>query len=214
MNKRRKYLILISLLYMVLMVLAATMSSCKSETKKRVDKEILKSIQEKPKEIEDTMSSIRISYDSIYERSIEKIKEFEGFSATPYRDVDSVWTIGYGHHVIDNYWRWNDTVTKQWADSLLRDDLNKRINYIDETYNLGKFKSLAIGMFIYNCGKTAYRNSTLRRLVDAREPIDEEILRWCHCELDGETVESKGLKNRRKFELKIYNYGMVQEEQE
>lgn len=148
-------------------------------------------------------------YDTCYENAIAHLKEYEGFREKPYKDMDGSWTIGYGHHMIDGYWKWNETMSEYSADTLLRSDLNKRIENVLRMYDLQGYRALAIALFIYNCGSTAYDGSTLRKLVDEGKPIDEEIVKWCHYTNKGVTFTNERMKERREFELKIYNYGMV-----
>jgi len=167
-----------------------------------------------PAQIEEVVDSIPVStipsYDSCYAEAIAHLKEYEGFGEKPYKDMDGSWTIGYGHHMIDGYWKWNEAMSEYSADTLLRSDLNKRIENVLRIYDLQGYRALAIALFIYNCSPTAYDNSTLRKLVDEGKPIDEEIVKWCHYTKDGVTFANERMKERREFELKIYNYGMVQ----
>lgn len=149
-----------------------------------------------------------IPYDTVYEQAIAYLKEYESFRAVPYRDVNGEWTIGYGHQMIDSYWKWKDTISESAADSLLRSDLNKYIGKVAVMYEMNEYRTLAIALFNFNCGSGAYKGSTLRKLVETDQPIDDEIVKWCHCKIDGETVQHEKLKARRMFELKIYNYGM------
>ena len=157
----------------------------------------------------DTVPTIP-AYDLCYEEAIAHLKDYEGFRAVPYRDVDGTWTIGYGHHMIDGYWKWNDTISESAADSLLRSDLNKFYTNVAGMYEMNEYRTLAIALFNFNCGSGNYHGSTLRKLVEQDKPIDDEIVKWCHYTEDGVTYTNEKLKERRLFELKIYNYGMVQ----
>ena len=52
--------------------------------------------------------------------TLKKIKQFEGCRLEAYRDAAGVWTIGYGHTYKV---RPGDRITRQWADHLLREDI-------------------------------------------------------------------------------------------
>ena len=85
---------------------------------------------------------------------IKRIKEFEGFSAKPYRDSAGVLTIGYGTTKdADKY----NTISKAQADLLLRRDLalfeNQLNNYIAQRgYELTQNQFDALLSFLYNVG--------------------------------------------------------------
>lgn len=139
--------------------------------------------------------------------AIEHLKKYEGFRSEPYRDVDGTWTIGYGHHMIEGWWK--DSISEISADSLLRCDLNKELNLVKQRYGYEGDRALAISLFIFNCGLGNYERSTLKKLVDKNLPIDDEIVKWCHFVKANKTVTSSKLLERRQFELKIYNHELV-----
>ncbi len=143
--------------------------------------------------------------EEVFEMAIDTLKQYEGFRAWRYRDTDGAWTIGYGHHMIDNYWRWNDSITEYSADTLLRSDLRARIQKVTEIYGLSDYRAISVALFIYNCGAGNYSSSTLKTLVDEGKPIDQEIIKWCHYTSGGVTRASDSLLMRRQFELFIYN---------
>lgn len=140
-----------------------------------------------------------------YDSCIQHLKYHEGLSETIYIDNDGSPTIGYGHHLLpgENITR----ITQEQADSLLRLDFNKKLSYIEEKHGQTGTKAMALALFVYNCGAGAYCSSTLKKLVDNNQPIDHEIVKWCHFTTqDGEVVVSDKLRQRREFELKLYNY--------
>lgn len=184
--------------FILLSFMLCVNGSCKTKSAPvSVQKEPLQSKQDIP------------NYNLCYENTIVYLKSYEGFSSTPYRDVNGVWTIGYGHHMIDDYWRWKDTIQERAADSLLRKDLNKFIVKINSIHDINKYKTLALGLFAFNCGLGKYENSTLKRLVIANKPIDKEIIKWCHYRMDSVMCFDPKLLERREYELNIYNYGRV-----
>jgi len=135
-------------------------------------------------------------------RGIEFIKQFEGFSATPYFCCGGHWTIGYGHIISpkENY----EYVTVQQATQILRSDLLQTeqivIKYVDIELLWYQFDALV--SFIFNCGGKAFRDSTLRKQVNAQlyEAAGAEFLRWAY--VKGALIS--GLARRRKAESKMF----------
>jgi GH24 family phage-related lysozyme (muramidase) len=131
---------------------------------------------------------------------LNKLKDSEGFRSTPYEGLDGKLYIGYGF----SYPRlWNkNTITEQEAHVVLE-------NKLDGYYQIAKAdgcvvdnQAYAIADFIFNVGSTKYKDSTLRKLILSGKPIDNELMKWVH--VNGQ--EHAGLKKRRLWELKMYNY--------
>jgi len=126
--------------------------------------------------------------------------------------VDGTWTIGYGHHMVEGWWK--DSISEQFADSLLRVDVDKNVEHIDRMYEYSEDSTLAVSLFTFNCGTGNYNRSRLKRLIDKGLRIDKEIVKWCHYTKNGTIHMNIRFRERREFELKIYNYDFLEKEEE
>lgn len=139
---------------------------------------------------------------NISENGIDFIKSFEGFSDKPYTCSAGKLTIGYGH-VLKNDENINK-VTQEQAEQILKSDLRwvektiKSSVWVDLTQN----EYDALCSFIYNIGGTAFRNSTLLKLLNNESYVDaaDEFLKWCHV---GKEI-SNGLLRRREAERDLF----------
>lgn len=141
--------------------------------------------------------------------TIEKIKEWEGFSAKPYLCPSGKMTIGHGHtkNVCET-----DTVTKEKADELLRQDLKpieKFLNTVSEKYTpLQQHQFDALASLIFNIGLGAFQRSTLLKhiLNHAKDYLIRMAwLCWCKARgKGGEKITVEGLERRRKWECSLY----------
>ena len=137
---------------------------------------------------------------------IRKIKEFEGLSLKAYKPVptEKFYTIGYGHYGADV--KANQVITEKEAESLLRKDLEKFEDYVN---NLGvckrysEFASLVD--FSFNLGTAALGRSTLLKYIrqgKAEQYIRGEFAKW----VNSKGMRLKGLVIRRQWEADRY-YG-------
>jgi len=140
---------------------------------------------------------------------LQIIKDFEGFSSTPYKDSGGVCTIGYGTTFYPTGRKVECTdvpINESVASDLMR-------NMIDELY--GKKVNEAIGdtpttqeqfdamvSLAYNIGTEAFKNSTLLKhhLKQEYELASNEFVRWNKA--GGKTIN--GLTRRREEEQKLY----------
>lgn len=135
---------------------------------------------------------------------INKLKEFEGFSAKPYKadKSEKYLTIGYGHYGADV--KVTMTVTKDSAEKLLRKDLVTYENYINKlrvAETQGQFDALVD--FCYNLGCNALGSSNLLKRIKAKASeklIRAEFNRWVYC--GGKKLT--GLVTRRQWEADRY----------
>lgn len=132
------------------------------------------------------------------------LKRHEGCRLTAYRCPAGVWTIGYGHTGDDV--REGMTITQREAERLLADDLRKFEEEVERvmagvSLTQGQFDALTV--FAYNVGPSAFRNSTLARMVrkNPNNPlIRGEFRRWIRAK--GEVLP--GLVRRREEEANVY----------
>lgn len=136
-------------------------------------------------------------------KGLDLIKRFEGCRLTSYQDIGGVWTVGWGTTGPDI--GPNLTITQAQADARLEEHVDKFStgvsNCLRVAINQNQFDALV--SFSYNVGLTAFRNSTLLRLLnDGAETsiVASEFLRWT--KVDGKVIE--GLKNRREAEHQLF----------
>lgn len=130
------------------------------------------------------------------------IEEFEGFSATPYRDIAGVWTIGFGHAIKPG--EKFTSLTRETAAHLLYLDaqvawtgLNKAVTQFQLSQNAVN----ALVSFIYNVGVEGFTGSPIPALLNAgnlREAAQHMLL-WVHA---GKVV-SEDLVRRRQEETTL-----------
>ena len=135
----------------------------------------------------------------------DMVKQFEGFSATPYKDSAGILTIGYGQTGnIDP----TDTVSEEQASAMLVARLEKERtavkNYgksIGRDWNENQINALA--SFRYNLG-----GERLKQLTKNGERTDEEIaemmLKYNKANVKGTLTPLAGLTKRRTREAALF----------
>lgn len=144
---------------------------------------------------------------NLYETAIVHIKSYEGFREKTYIDNDGSKTIGYGHHIQKGE-SFMPPISEYDADSVLKEDLNKRIVQAQKFHGdtLSESESIAIAMFIFNCGSGTYGRSSIITKIRSNIMPDDTWVQYCKYKKDGVYVAHPKLKTRREFELKLYNY--------
>ena len=132
------------------------------------------------------------------EAGINLIKSFEGLRLTAYKPVstEKYYTIGYGHYGADV--KQGMTITKDYADALLRLDLDKcerAVNSYERNWNQNQFDALV--SFTFNCGVT-----NLKRLVANRNNVQIAKAITLYNKAGGKVL--KGLVRRREAEKELY----------
>ena len=136
------------------------------------------------------------------ERGLALVKEFEScrleaFKPTP----NDCWTLGWGH---TKEVKEGDTCTQSQADKWLLDDIEEAECCVRKHTTLplmqGEFDALV--SFVYNLGCTAFRNSTLLKLLNNGDlnGACAQLSRWDH---QGGKVLA-GLTRRRKAEQELF----------
>ena len=138
----------------------------------------------------------------ISDAGLSIIKEFEGFSTVPYRDGAGKMTIGFGHLI-----RRGELFVEIDEDAgidLLRDDVRDAENAVDTLVtvplNQNEFDSLC--SFTFNLGAGSLRDSTLLRLLNARD-FDGAAAQFTRWKYIGDAV-SNGLSRRREMERALF----------
>lgn len=134
---------------------------------------------------------------------IERLKAFEGLKVQAYKpkgekNTNGVLTIGYGHLGA----RAGETITESEADALLRLDIARveaeLKSVLPPTLSLSDDRYTALVDFVFNCGISNFKRSTLFRLLrynpnDWRLP--NEFMRWVY----SGKVRLQGLVKRRQY---------------
>ena len=98
--------------------------------------------------------------------TLNLIKKFESFSATPYPDARG-WSIGYGHYMGPQPTM--QTISESQAYDTLRDDAQTAADAVRASVavplNQNQFDALV--SLAYNIGASAFKNSTLVRRLNA-----------------------------------------------
>lgn len=134
----------------------------------------------------------------------------EGFRDTAYLDSAGIWTIGYGTIKVKGVAvKKGDTCTPEQAADYLYDDCKVFIAALNKfvTVELTQNQVDALTDFMYNVGGRNFFDSTLRKNINGRLPIEEDLFtRWnkVHDPKTGQLVAVDGLTNRRKREFTLY----------
>lgn len=139
----------------------------------------------------------------VTETGVALIKQFEGFSPTPYLCPAGYWTVGYGH-VIKSEYAYPDPITEDHASQILKTDIEAAERAVLRLINVpltdGQFDALV--SFTFNLGGGALQRSTLRKKAN-REEHDEaadEFRKWVYA--GGRKLP--GLIRRRAAEAELY----------
>lgn len=113
---------------------------------------------------------------------IDLIKSFESCSLVAYPDPGTggePWTIGWGH---TGRIKPGDTVTAAEADDILENDLHSAEHCIEDNVRvpLNANEHAALVSFVFNCGCTAFRDSTLLKKLNGHDYAGAalEFRRW------------------------------------
>ncbi len=146
---------------------------------------------------------------SVTQVGVDIIKEYEGFSSTPYMCPANYVTVGYGHLVLPHETHlFESGITMKQAEWLLRIDVKKAERAVLRLINVplldNQFDSLV--SFTYNLGAGALQRSTLRRVINRGEHHDvaRQLNRWVYA--GGKKL--KGLVRRRVAEGLLYKHGV------
>lgn len=140
------------------------------------------------------------------DKGINLIKSFEGLRLSAYKPIstEKYYTIGYGHYGEDV--KPNDRITKEMAETLLKEDLQK---FESGVYRALKYNAIcqhkfdALVSFAYNVGLANFAKSTLLKKVLANpydKTIKDEFMKWVFA--GGKKLD--GLVKRRNAESELY----------
>jgi lysozyme len=140
-------------------------------------------------------------------KGIKLLEELEGLELKSYKCSASVWTIGLGNTFYEDGSKVKEgqVISKERAYllfNLISKKFEKAIND-NVKVEISQNQFNALFCWIYNVGITAFKNSTLLRLLNINPKdanIAKQFLRWN--KING--VESRGLTNRRIKESSLY----------
>ena len=137
----------------------------------------------------------------ISQEGLALIKRFEGCRLEAYKCSANVLTIGYGH---TGGVKETDTITQEEADKLLKGDILKFEEYVEDNVivELDQSQFDALVAWTFNLGPGNLRESTmLKKLNDADyASVPSEMKRWNKA--GGKTLD--GLIRRRNAEALLF----------
>lgn len=137
------------------------------------------------------------------QKAIDLIKQFEGCRLRAYQDSGGIWTIGWG--TTGPGIQEGLGISQATADSMLMGhvrEIGLALTDILGNFLLNQNQLDALTSFCYNVGLTAFRLSTMCKLIKAQDMTgaSAEFTRWDH--VDG--VVSEGLLRRRMSEQALF----------
>lgn len=136
------------------------------------------------------------------EMGFDLIRNFEGFSAVPYKDAHG-YSIGYGHFIKPTE-KFTRPITKTEADILLSNDVKSAESAINSSVKvpLSQIQFDALVSLVYNIGSGAFKNSTLLKHINAGNfnLAKNEFKRWDKSQ--GKVLAA--LTARRKIEADLF----------
>ena len=132
------------------------------------------------------------------------IKEFEGFSATPYLCPAGYWTIGYGS-IYDSGVRVtmeHPAISEDEGEALLAADLKTAGGGVSRLVSVPLTQSQfdALVSFTFNLGVASLMSSTLLRKLNRGDDAADEFPRWIY----GGGRILPGLVRRREAERQLF----------
>ena len=142
-------------------------------------------------------------------KTLDLIREFEGFRSQAYRDSNGSPVIGYGlSKVAGKKVRIGDRISAHQAEAALKAEvkaIQEQIKSIVEV-ELTPHQLGALTSFAFNTGFYGLKRSTLLRKLNAGDyhGAANEFLRWNKAHFRGRLVPLAGLTKRRQAERKLF----------
>lgn len=150
----------------------------------------------------------------ISEALLNLLKDEEGYSEKPYKDSAGLLTIGIGHLLTKQELStgmvgnppvpWKSGVSHETALQLWEQDASHAETAVREVaVPLTPNQHDALVSFVFNVGATAFRHSTLLRVLNhgGYTAVPAQLARWIYA--GGKLVE--GLANRRRKEIALWS---------
>jgi lysozyme len=146
-------------------------------------------------------------------RGILLIVSWELLRLRPYKDAVGKLTVGYGHLIQPSETaRLNRELTREEACELFLDDLAEKESGVLQALGkaadrLSENQLSALVSFAFNVGVAAFAGSTLLKKILAGEllAVPAEFARWTKGTEGGVKKELRGLVERRKAEVALWN---------
>lgn len=142
----------------------------------------------------------------ISDEGIECLKLLEGYRSTWYRDSEGNPTIGYGHlkEKGDNF----TSLTPEEAEVVLRKDIQEVEEYLNTLdLELEQNEYDALVCLVFNIGQGQFSKSTVLKMIRLNDDINTltHWADWVYITIGGMKQKSKGLANRRRTEMTLFN---------
>lgn len=137
----------------------------------------------------------------MYEKAIDLIKKYEGFSARPYKCPAGVLTIGYGRTIdVRPYEITTEEAETIWLDKYVKTIADQILAVVK--VELSNNQICALIDFVYNLGIGNFKSSTLLRKINQGDfsAAANEFLKWNKAG----GIVLKGLENRRIAERMLF----------
>lgn len=137
----------------------------------------------------------------MYEKAIDLIKKYEGFSARPYKCPAGVLTIGYGRTIdVRPYEITTEEAETIWLSKYVKTIADQILAVVN--VELSNNQICALIDFVYNLGIGNFKSSTLLRKINQGDfsAAANELLRWNKAG----GIVLKGLENRRIAERMLF----------
>ena len=137
----------------------------------------------------------------MYEKAIDLIKKYEGFSAKPYKCPAGVLTIGYGRTIdVRPYEITTEEAETIWLDKYVKTIADQILAIVK--VELSNNQICALIDFVYNLGIGNFKSSTLLRKINQGDfsAAANEFLKWNKAG----GIVLKGLENRRIAERMLF----------
>ena len=137
---------------------------------------------------------------------INLIKHFEGFKPKAYVCEGGKWTIGYGTtiYMTGKAVKEGETITHEQAVIEMNHEIEEKaagiMKYVKVNLNVNQIDTLV--SFAYNCGVTAFKNSTLLKKLNAGDyaAVPNELMKW----INASGMPQPGLWRRRLAEALLW----------
>lgn len=148
---------------------------------------------------------------------LDFIKGYEKLYLNAYQDQGKTWSIGWGATTYENgaKVKQGDVITEARATQLFNYHVGVAASAVNSlvTAKLTQSRYDAIVSLVYNIGTGNFRDSTIRKVINANPDnltaIEAEFKKWVYVTIDGVKVVSNGLVNRRQAEAYMYAAGIT-----
>jgi lysozyme len=144
---------------------------------------------------------------AVINRTAELLRPYEKYVEYPYYDQAGILTVGYGH-VIRNSENFDEGISLESAENLLKFDVESRLNQIEDAINITLTinQYAAVMSLVFNIGVYSFLNSTLLRKLNSGDfnGAAEQFLVWNKVTINGVKQISRGLIARRSSEQNIF----------